>query len=121
MTTLHADYQDAARIINAAYPMPPLPRTVVTANDLGLHEAYAALNARHDQACQYVQKLRRDAFDAFTDFAYSQPNGHTAWGVYNAVVEHEDHIRQTRGASLAAVTGDRARVKVAAFAAAMGA
>jgi phage/plasmid-like protein (TIGR03299 family) len=119
LTDYQMNYKEALGILDAAYPMPKKAKKVEMASDLGMHEAFVALNAKYELACEHMLKLRSSAFDAFVDYNSGQPHPNTPWAMYNAIVENEDHLRETRGESLVTVIGQRAPIKVAAFRAAV--
>ena len=118
-------------IITAAYPRPQVTGKAKLAQVASLDLPQEQQDVV-EQAVEVAQRaalrqwekaqLVQDVFASYADSAGEQGQAGTAWGVYEAVVDVEDHreaSRVTENTGVSALFGPRAKTKQAAFAAAL--
>jgi phage/plasmid-like protein (TIGR03299 family) len=112
------------RIFNAAYPYPTKPRKLEIAEALAedddlrfdADDAKSWLKLVVDRA-EKRREAVKEVYAKFNDEITPKALSGTAWAAYNSVVEWEDFRgKETEGSLYAALFGERARNKKAAFA-----
>lgn len=119
----------AKNVFTMAYPMPKRPGKASLLDELSKHDTqeygslYEEMTSAQEQwiaACERAKTLRFDAEEMLETM--NDQNGalaNTAWYVYNAVTDCEDHRDGPESMFASALWGDRAQVKVRAFQSAM--
>jgi chlorite dismutase len=119
----------AKNVFTMAYPMPKRPGKASLLDELSQHDTqeygslYEEMTSAQEQwiaACERANSLRSDAGIMLETM--NEQNGalaNTAWYVYNAVTDCEDHRDGPESMFASALWGDRAQVKVRAFQSAM--
>lgn len=131
LVEFHVTDADVSTILKAAYPGPKVnakgrisDMTKMDLTDFQKGVVDRALSANDAAALRQFQKatLARDTFVAYADTTEEKGQAGTAWGVYEAVCDVEDHreaSKKSEDVFGSAIFGPRARSKSDAFRAAM--